>query len=87
VLSEFTGAAEEFRGDALLCNPFDVDGLAATIELALELEGDDRRGRVQRMAATVAENDVYAWVERQLDLIAQAGEGSRPASGRERPAA
>jgi hypothetical protein len=39
------------------------------------------------MAATVAENDVYAWVERELDLIAQAGEASRPASGRERPAA
>ena len=30
VLSEFTGAAEELR-DALLCNPFDVEGLAATI--------------------------------------------------------
>ena len=87
VLSEFTGAAEEFRGDALLCNPFDVDGLAATIELALELEDDDRRARVQRMAATVAENDVYAWVERELDLIARAGEGTRRASGRERSAA
>jgi trehalose 6-phosphate synthase len=71
VLSEFTGAAEEFRRDALLCNPFDVDGLAATIELALDLEEDDRRARVQRMAATVAENDVYAWVGRELDLIAR----------------
>jgi trehalose-6-phosphate synthase len=50
VLSEFTGAAEEFRRDALLCNPFDVDGLAATIESALELKDDDRRARVQRMA-------------------------------------
>jgi trehalose-6-phosphate synthase len=87
VLSEFTGAAEEFRGDALLCNPFDVDGLAATIELALELEDDDRRARVQRMTATVAENDVYAWVERELDLIARAGGGTRRATGRERSAA
>jgi trehalose 6-phosphate synthase len=71
VLSEFTGAAEEFRRDALLCNPFDVDGLAATIELALDLEEGDRRARVQRMAATVAENDVHAWVDRELDLIAR----------------
>jgi len=30
------------------------------IEIALELEEADRRARVERMAATVAENDVYA---------------------------
>jgi trehalose 6-phosphate synthase len=71
VLSEFTGAAEEFRRDALLCNPFDVDSLAATIELALDLDEDDRRARVERMARTVAENNVYAWVDRELDLIVQ----------------
>jgi hypothetical protein len=39
------------------------------------------------MAATVAENDVYAWVERELDLIARAGGGMRRGSGRERSAA
>jgi trehalose-6-phosphate synthase len=37
VLSEFAGAAEELH-DALSCNPFDVEGLASTIELALELD-------------------------------------------------
>ena len=44
VLSEFTGAAEELH-EALPCNPFDVDGLASTIELALELDEQDRRQR------------------------------------------
>ena len=38
VLSEFTGAAEEL-GEAIPCNPWDVDGLAAAIEPALELRG------------------------------------------------
>jgi Glycosyltransferase family 20 len=37
VLSEFTGAAVELR-EALPCNPFDVAGLADTIEHALELD-------------------------------------------------
>ena len=31
-------------------NPFYVGGLAAAIELALELDEDDRRRRVERMA-------------------------------------
>ena len=37
VLTEFAGAAEELR-EALPCNPFDVEGLAATLgRAALEL--------------------------------------------------
>jgi trehalose 6-phosphate synthase len=71
VLSEFTGAAEELRS-ALLCNPFDLDGLAATIENALQLDETDRRERLQRLAATIAAHDVLWWVERELTAIAHA---------------
>ncbi|HEY0416926.1 MAG TPA: trehalose-6-phosphate synthase [Gaiellaceae bacterium] len=70
VLSEFTGAAGELAGEALLCNPFDLEGLAATIELALSLDEDDRRARIERMARHVHENDVFAWAGRELDLLA-----------------
>ena len=65
VLSEFAGAIEELR-EALPCNPFDVEGLAGTIDLALELTEGDRRDRVMRMSERVARNDVVAWVEREL---------------------
>jgi len=65
VLSEFTGAARELRG-ALPCNPYDLAGLAGTIELALELEADDRRQRLQRMARQVAQHDVFWWVGQEL---------------------
>jgi trehalose 6-phosphate synthase len=65
VLSEFTGAAAELR-EALPINPYDVEGLAGTIELALELEEDDRRRRLERMAATVARHDVHWWAEQEL---------------------
>jgi trehalose-6-phosphate synthase len=59
------------------CNPFDVAGLAATIERALELDEADRRRRIERMAATVARRDVYWWTEQEL---AAAGEGRTAAS-------
>ena len=49
VLSEFAGAIHELP-EALPCNPFDVQGLAGTIDLALELTEDDRRARIRAMA-------------------------------------
>jgi trehalose 6-phosphate synthase len=70
VLSRFAGAAEELGADALLCNPFHPEGIAGTIELALELGADDRRARLARLAAEIAENDVYRWAERHLRAAA-----------------
>jgi trehalose 6-phosphate synthase len=80
VLSEFTGAAEELR-EALSCNPFDVEGLAATIELALALDEEDRRQRLARMATTVHDHDVFAWAQQEISALEQARphRGPRPA--------
>ena len=75
LLSEFTGAAEQLGG-ALLCNPFDLDGLAATIEHALELDESDRRQRLQRLAATVARHDIFWWAEQELGEIEQAADAA-----------
>jgi len=71
VLSRFAGAAEELGGDALLCNPFHPEGIAGSIELALELEPDDRRSRIVRLADQVAEHDVYWWAKRHLRAAAE----------------
>jgi trehalose 6-phosphate synthase len=71
VLSEFTGAAEELA-EALLCNPFDIEGLARTIELALELEEEDRRQRLARMAAIVHDHDVFWWAREEISALEQA---------------
>jgi trehalose 6-phosphate synthase len=65
MLSEFTGAAVELR-DALRCNPFDTDGLARTIERALQLDEGERRRRIERMAGAVARHDVHWWTEQEL---------------------
>ena len=79
VLSEFTGAAEELA-PALPCNPYDVDGVGGAIELALELDPDDRAARIREMSAAVHEHDVFWWVDQELATIEQSAAGSPAAS-------
>ena len=65
VLSEFTGAADELE-EALLCNPFDVEGLSAIVERALEMPVEQRRAAMSAMGRRVTEHDVHSWVDGQL---------------------
>ena len=60
VLSQFTGAARELR-DALLINPYDIDQTANAIRIALEMEPEEKRLRMQRMRRVVKENNIYRW--------------------------
>ena len=69
LLSEFTGASQEFADDALLCNPFDVESLALLMQQALRFDADDRRRRIERMAAGVRAHDVFEWVQTELANI------------------
>lgn len=69
LLSEFTGAILEFGDRAVPCNPFDVEGTSYLMQACLELDHDDRRERIQRMAAQVREHDVFAWLDSQLGLL------------------
>jgi len=50
---------------------FYVGGLAAAIELALELGEDDRAG-VERMAGRGARRDAYGWTEQEFATIGEA---------------
>jgi len=74
ILSEFTGAADELP-QAVLCNPFDVEGLSYRIEHALGLPAGARREALATMAEHVRTHDVYRWVSGQLAEIT----ASRPA--------
>ncbi len=60
ILSQFTGAARELR-DALLVNPYDIDETAEALRLALEMEGEEKKVRMQRMRRTVREHNIYRW--------------------------
>jgi alpha,alpha-trehalose-phosphate synthase [UDP-forming] len=76
VLSEFAGAAEELR-EALPCNPFDVEGVSSNIELALELDEDDRRWRIEQLAGRIRRNDVFSWLDRELGSLESVAAGQR----------
>src|SRR5690606_12465962 len=66
LLSEFAGAILEFGEQVVRCNPFDVGGRSYVTASGLELDGDDRRQRIQTMADAVRERDVYRWVADEL---------------------
>jgi trehalose 6-phosphate synthase len=72
ILSEFTGAAVELP-QAVLCNPFDVEGLSYRIEYALRMSTVARREALAAMAEHVRTNDVHRWVSSQLAEIAARG--------------
>src|SRR5207245_9356558 len=77
--SEFAGAAEELRG-AVPCNPFDVDGLSGVMELALELDEEDRRWRIERLAERVADHDVFACLGQEVGALEAVAAQDRPAA-------
>ncbi len=76
VLSEFTGAAVELR-EAVLCNPFDTEGLSYRIEHALRLPAEVRAAAIAAMARRVRTHDVHRWVAGQLAAIT-AGAAEHP---------
>jgi trehalose 6-phosphate synthase/phosphatase len=68
VLSEFAGAADELT-DAILVNPYDVDGTADAIHRALTMDVTERRHRMRRLRQTVQEFDVHRWAASFLEQL------------------
>jgi trehalose 6-phosphate synthase len=61
VLSRFAGAAAQLGDGAVLVNPWDEVGFAESLHRALTLESEERRQRMERLRATVRNEDVYHW--------------------------
>ncbi len=76
VLSELAGAAQELR-EAVLINPYDVDGFAARLEEAVDMPPQERRRRMQAMRRVVAGRDVFAWASDILEGLEQEGKRRR----------
>ena len=68
VLSEFAGAAVELQ-EAVIANPFSHRSMDRAILTALDMDGDERRSRMQAMRATVAAHDIRAWA-RAVNVVA-----------------
>lgn len=68
VLSEFAGAAETMV-DALLVNPYDIDGLKLAIEQAVTMGPDAQARRMSALREAVVASDVHRWADAWLDAL------------------
>jgi trehalose 6-phosphate synthase/phosphatase len=66
VLSGLAGAAQELK-EALIINPYDIDGFADGIVRALDMPRDERRARMQAMRRVVAGRNVFGWASDILE--------------------
>jgi trehalose 6-phosphate synthase len=65
LLSRFTGASRELR-EALLVNPYDIEGVADALIAALAMPPVEQRERMRAMRVLVADRNVYRWAGRML---------------------
>ncbi len=84
ILSDFAGSSRELS-DAIVVNPFSEEENVAAIRQALEMPEEERRKRMQKMRAVVAENNVYRWAGKVIGALlkfefATAGEAQVAAS-------
>jgi trehalose 6-phosphate synthase/phosphatase len=68
ILSEFAGAVDELT-DALIVNPYDIEGVATAMHQALTLDGAERRRRMTRLREQVLHGDVHAWARSFVDAM------------------
>jgi trehalose 6-phosphate synthase len=68
VLSEFAGAALELK-DALLVNPYDIDGVKDAIAAALAMSAPEAGKRMRSLRRQVLSHDVDRWARSYLDAL------------------
>jgi trehalose-6-phosphate synthase/Kef-type K+ transport system membrane component KefB len=66
LLSALAGAAHELR-DALIVNPYDVEGFANAIAQSLDMPRDERMSRMRAMRRVVAGRNVFGWASDILE--------------------
>jgi len=83
VLSRFAGAARELT-DALIVNPYDVDGVADALGQAVTLTSRAQQTRMRALRRRVAEHNVYSWAGEMLADAACVRRQEAPAAAVER---
>ena len=66
ILSEFAGAAAQLAPDAILVNPYDVEGVAGAIRAAYAMPASERAARMRRIRRSIRRQDVFWWVDSYL---------------------
>lgn len=69
ILSEQAGAADDLK-DAMIVNPYDIEGLADNLKFALSMPPGERKQRMKKMREAVSKADVYEWAGKFInDLL------------------
>ncbi len=68
IVSHLAGASRELDG-ALVCNPYDVDGVADMLERALTMSLEERKDRWQRMYDILRRNDIHNWSRTFMETL------------------
>jgi trehalose 6-phosphate synthase/phosphatase len=71
ILSQFAGAAEQLKPDALLVNPYDIEQMADTIVKGFQMTQAERAARMKRMRHVVRKENVFWWVDSFLKVGAK----------------
>jgi trehalose 6-phosphate synthase len=61
ICSEFAGAAVELD-NALLINPYDIEGVADALKRAIDMPAAERQQHMARLQAHIAEHNIYKWL-------------------------
>jgi trehalose 6-phosphate synthase/phosphatase len=78
ILSEFAGAAAQLHNDALLVNPYDIEGVAEAIYRAFSMTPDERTARMKRLRRSIKRQNVFHWVQSFLRAGIESDLGSFP---------
>jgi trehalose 6-phosphate synthase len=68
ILSDFAGVSRELT-DAIVVNPFSEEESVEAIRQALEMSEEERRKRMRKMRAVVAENNIYRWAGKIISAL------------------
>ncbi len=81
VLSEFAGAASEM-GEALLVNPYDIEGTASTIARGLQMKPNARRVRMRALRERIFAYDVHRWANEFIEDLERSAAEQTTATAR-----
>ena len=76
VLSEMTGAAHELT-DAVLMNPYHVDGFARALEDAIDMSPMERTLRMRALRRVVSGRNIFRWATHILDHLEDSGQAAQ----------
>ncbi len=62
ILSEFAGAASQLHRDAILVNPYDVNGIAEAVRRGFYMHSSERQARMQGLRSIIQEYDIHFWL-------------------------